>query len=182
MLEEQTPNETPAPETSDKSTSRAHPKPLKTKGKEKLSPRHKLFSEKVIQRTIENREPILSGAYKDVYSDAKDPRICYVGGSRLFKRQDVRIAVEQGLENQGLSLNYLLGRLKGLIGSDNEGIALEATKTGLKLHDAFPSDDRSQIGNVEHLEVTINVNRTSQIDGKPDNSQLDTIDIPNGSN
>lgn len=131
----------------------------KTK-KRALLPKHKLFCDRVVRRTIENREPILAGAYKEVYTDLQNPKSAYVNGSKLFKKEHIRAEVERCLLDSGLTMQYLFNRLHRLIESENEGISLSALQTGFKLADAYPSENGAQIANIDNLEVTINVNRT----------------------
>lgn len=110
------------------------------------NPKQELFAQKV----VENKGNI-SEAYMIAHPSCSKES-SYAASSRLLSTGNVRERIQHIMTQQGLSIEHLTNKLFQFTNSENEGIALEATKTGLKAHGAFDENKTSET-NIEKIEV-----------------------------
>lgn len=118
------------------------------------NPKHEIFARNVVKEGGS-----ASKAYLETYKDVQ-PKTAYTNGPRLLANTDIKNRVTAILDAKGLSLPDLTERLRKFADSENEGIGLDATKTGFKLHGCF-DEQKSVTNNIESIEVSFNqtVNR-----------------------
>lgn len=60
-------------------------------------------------------------------------------GHRLGKDAEIQLAISTLMENEGLSRQHLIKRLKNHVDGDDPAVSLRAVDTGLKLFNSFPA-------------------------------------------
>jgi hypothetical protein len=114
-------------------------------------PLKNIRQEKFVRALVE--KPISqTQAYQEAYG-LEDKSVAKVNASQLLTKPHVKERIAELLDRDGLSVDYLNGRLKRHCDSDSENISLEATKFGYRLHGCL-EDDKANIGN-QGIEINI---------------------------
>lgn len=118
-----------------------------------MPPLKNIKHEKFARAVVEN--PSYSAAYKEVYKQP-DAKLASDSGSRLLSDNvGVKNRVIEIMNESRLGLAPIVGRLsKWVYDDDSPAQSMDAIKTGLKLHGALDSDDKSGM-NMQNIQINI---------------------------
>jgi hypothetical protein len=110
--------------------------------------KHEKFARAVIDK------PSYSQAYKEVY-EVEGAKVAGNSASRLLENVGIKNRVMELMNQSQLGLAPIVARLgRWIYDEDHPSVSLDAVKTGLKLHGALDSDEKSS-GNIANININI---------------------------